>query len=229
MEARLTAEARTKPPAGAHPAGGFVGRRPRFGLVATFVGVLLLAYAATMLLRGDPLTAAYTAWQQRELAHALGPTGPSLPVDDARTARAARVFVAGLAPGDPVGRIRVPALGLEQVFVYGTGSSELAKGPGQYANTPLPGTGATTAIAGHRTTFGAPFREIDALEPGAPIVLELPYGTFRYVVFAREIVADDDWTILRDRPFETLVLTACHPLYGSSHRWVVYARRAAPG
>jgi sortase A len=197
-------------------------------LAATLAGVVLLTYAATMLARGDPLTAGYNAWQQRKLEHALGRTGPALPFGHRGIARAARGFAADLDPGDPVGRIRIPALGLERVVVYGTGSSELAKGPGQYEETPLPGTGGTTAIAGHRTTFGAPFREIDALRPGAPIVLEVPYGTFRYVVFAREIVAEDDWTIVRRRPFETLVLTACHPLYGSSHRWVVYARRTAP-
>ena len=227
MERGLTAEARTRPPAGTRPVGGLVGRRRRLRLGATFTGVLLLAYAATMLVRGDPLTAAYNAWAQKELERALERAGLA-PVGDGGIARAARAFGAGLEPGDPVGRIRVPALGLDRVVVYGTGSSELAKGPGQYVETPLPGTGRTTAIAGHRTTFGAPFRDIDALRPGAAIVLELPYGTLSYVVFAREIVADDDWTILRRRGFETLVLTACHPLYGSSHRWVVYARRTAP-
>ena len=228
MERGLTTGTRTRPPAGTRPAGGPAGGWPRLRLVATLAGIVLLAYAATMLVRGDPLTAGYTAWQQRELEHALGRTGPVVPLADGRIARAARAFAAGLEPGDPVGRIRVPALGVERVVVYGTGSSELRKGPGHYEDTPLPGTGRTTAIAGHRTTFGAPFRDIDAIRPGAPIVFELPYGTFRYVVFAREIVADDDWTILRRRPFETLVLTACHPLYGSSHRWVVYARRTAP-
>jgi sortase A len=83
------------------------------------------------------------------------------------------------------------------------------------------------AIAGHRTTFGAPFRHIDDLESGDLITLEMAYGTFRYRVFAHEIVRDNDWSILRPRGFDTLVLSACHPLYGSSHRWIVYARLAA--
>jgi sortase A len=52
----------------------------------------------------------------------------------------------------------------------------------------------------------------------------MPYGTFRYTVFTHRIVAADDWTILRRRGFEQLVLTACHPLYSASHRWVVFAR-----
>ncbi len=224
MTGGLTAEARTRPPAGAHPAGGLATRRTRVHVLVSLTGVAVLAYAAVVLVRGDPLTAGYNAWQQRELEHALAGVGrPAIP--DRGVVGAAAAFAARLDRGEPVARIRIPAIGLERVVVYGTGRSELRNGPGHYVETPLPGTGRTTAIAGHRTTFGAPFRRIDALEPGAPIVLELPYGTFRYVVFAREIVAEDDWTILRDRGFETLVLTACHPLYGSSQRWAVYARR----
>ena len=229
MNGELAAGARTRPPAGVRPAGGLATRRPRLGRVLTLAGVAVLAYAALVLFRGEPLTAGYNAWQQRELERALAETGAPAPVADGGIARAARAFAAGLEGGDPIGRIRIPTIGLDRVVVYGTGRSELVKGPGHYDETPLPGIGRTTAIAGHRTTFGAPFRRIDALGPGEPIVLELPYGTFHYVVFAHEIVAKDDWTILRDRGFETLVLTACHPLYGSSHRWVVYARPREAG
>jgi sortase A len=130
--------------------------------------------------------------------------------------------------GRPVTRLEIPSIGVNAIVVEGTTPRALRAGAGHYPSTPLPGEDGNVAIAGHRTTFGAPFRDIDAIRPGAPIVFELPYGTFRYVVFAREIVLEDDWTILRRRPFETLVLTACHPLYGSSHRWVVYARLTAP-
>ena len=80
------------------------------------------------------------------------------------------------------------------------------------------------AIAGHRTTFGAPFRHIDDLRRGDPITVALPYATFHYRVFAHEIVQSDDWSIIRDRGFDTLVLSACHPLYSAEKRWVVYAR-----
>jgi sortase A len=80
------------------------------------------------------------------------------------------------------------------------------------------------AIAGHRTTFGAPFRDIDDLRRGDPITVELPYATFRYRVFEHEIVDSDDWSIIRDRGFDTLVLSACHPLYSAEQRWIVYAR-----
>jgi sortase A len=214
-----------RPPAARTTAGGLIGRvSARVRLLVMVAGVLLLAYAAIMVLRGDPLTAGYTAWQQRELERELAAVGLSPHAAPGGTASAARAFAAALEPGDPVGRLRIPGLGLDRVVVHGTGGSELAKGPGHYDETPLPGAGKTAAIAGHRTTFGAPFRHLDALERGERIVLELPYASFRYVVVGHEIVAEDDWTILRDRGFETLVLTACHPLYGSSHRWVVYAR-----
>jgi sortase A len=193
-------------------------------VLVTVTGVVVLVYAAIMVIAGDPLTAGYNAWQQRELERELAAVSLSPHAAAGGTAGAARAFAAGLEPGDPVGRLRIPGIGLDQVVVHGTGRSELAKGPGHYDQTPLPGVGRTAAIAGHRTTFGAPFRHLDALEPGDRIVLELPYASFRYVVVGDEIVAEDDWTILRERGFEALVLTACHPLYGSSHRWVVYAR-----
>jgi sortase A len=88
----------------------------------------------------------------------------------------------------------------------------------------VPGLGKTVGIAGHRTTFGAPFRRIDDIEPGDPITLEMPYATFRYRVFKHEIVDESDWSVIRDRGFDALMLSACHPLYGSSERWIVYAR-----
>jgi sortase A len=197
--------------------------------VLTLAGAAVLAYVAVVLARGEPLTAGYNAWEQRRLEEVLSRAGAPGRVAASSIAPVARGFASALEPGEPVGRIRIPTIGLERVVVYGTGRSELTKGPGLYEETPLPGVGKTTAIAGHRTTFGAPFRRIDALAPGDTVVLELRYGTIRYVVFEHEVVAKDDWTILRDRGSETLVLTACHPLYGSSHRWVVYARPVAGG
>ena len=88
----------------------------------------------------------------------------------------------------------------------------------------MPGLGGVVAVAGHRTTYLQPFRHIDRLQPGDSIILELPYGTFRYVVYAHRIVDDRDWSILRRRPFEKLVLSACHPLHSASQRIVVFAR-----
>ena len=116
-------------------------------------------------------------------------------------------------------------MGLKTVFVHGTRwGPDLSQGPGHYPQTSLPGVGRTMAIAGHRTTFGAPFRHIDSLRRGDAITVSLPYATFHYRVFAHEIVDNEDWSIIRDRGFDTLVLSACHPLYSAKQRWVVYAR-----
>ena len=103
-------------------------------------------------------------------------------------------------------------------------AEDLSRGPGRYPQSSWPGLGKVTAIAGHRTTFGAPFRHIDEITRGDRIVLLMPYGTFTYRVFAHEIVRNNDWSILHRRPFDTLVLSACHPLYSASHRWIVFAR-----
>ena len=126
-----------------------------------------------------------------------------------------------------MGRLEIARMHVNVVFVEGTNwAHDLSKGPGHYESTSVPGLGLTTAIAGHRTTFGAPFRHIDELRVGDSIRVQLPYGTFLYRVIGHKVVASDDWSITRRRGFDSLVLSACHPLYSASHRWVVFARLA---
>jgi sortase A len=126
--------------------------------------------------------------------------------------------------GTPIGRLAIPGMGLSTIFVEGTDRwSSLTKGPGRYGNTSFPGSGSTIGIAGHRTTFSAPFRHIDSLEKGDTITLKMPYGTFVYRVRAHKIVKNNDWSIIKQVGHEQLVLSACHPLYSASHRWVVFA------
>ena len=52
----------------------------------------------------------------------------------------------------------------------------------------------------------------------------MPYATFRYRVFQHEIVDSDDWSVIRNRGFDTIMLSACHPLYSADQRWIVYGR-----
>jgi sortase A len=205
------------------------GRR-RVRIALGCLGASLLLYAATLLLWGDPTTSLYTWWQQRalaaELERDLGTTRdnfPELPDNWAPGVPAGIEAKAGTA----LGWITIPRLGLRKVFVEGTRARDLRRAPGHYPMTALPGSGKTVAIAGHRTTFGAPFRHIDELSRGDLIELALAYGEFRYRVFAHEVVDRRDWSIVRDRRAETLVLSACHPLYSAAQRWVVYARRVA--
>ena len=144
-----------------------------------------------------------------------------------QVAEAAADFQRRLRDGKPLGRIVIRRMGIRVIFVQGTSwARDLSKGPGHYRQTSMPGLGKTTAIAGHRTTFGAPFRKIDRLRRGDGIALELPYGTFRYRVVSHKVVESNDWSIIRERGFDQLVLSACHPLYSASHRWVVFARLA---
>jgi sortase A len=143
----------------------------------------------------------------------------------AATRLAARKMLARLEPHQAVGRLTIPKLGVHPIFVNGTSwGADLSRGPGRYEQTSLPGLGRVTAIAGHRTTFGAWFRHIDRLSPGDTITVTLPYGTFHYAVTGYKIVANDDWSIITPHGFDELVLSACHPLYSASHRYVVFAR-----
>lgn len=192
-------------------------------------GVALLGWTAVTLLWGEPFTAFTAAREQRALSGELAREAAAWKrgtrtVPSATPAQRAAAFRARLRSGDALGRIVVPRIGLRAVVVEGTDRGDLARGPGHYPMTPMPGSGGTVAIAGHRTTYSQPFRHIDELRRGDQIDLELPYGTFRYVVQSQAIVDDHDWSILERRPYEQLVLTACHPLYSASERIVVFAR-----
>jgi sortase A len=113
-------------------------------------------------------------------------------------------------------------------MVQGTDSASLHKGPGHYPGTPLPGQPGTVAVAGHRTTYLAPFKTINDLHPGDPVVLEMPYGTFTYRVETTRIVDPSALWVTHDVGYPRLVLSACHPLYSASQRIVVFARLTAP-
>jgi sortase A len=108
--------------------------------------------------------------------------------------------------------------------VEGTDTGTLRKGPGHYPTTPLPGERGTSAIAGHRTTYGAPFRRLDKLRRGQRITLDMAYGRFIYRVERARIVDDQDLSVLRRVRHNRVILTACHPLYSAAQRIVVFAR-----
>jgi sortase A len=210
--------------------------------VLAVAGVLVAAYAATVVFWRDPATDLYARWKQHTLSEALDEAFAEqepivsaavnreskeerLVAEKLAVANAANRLHARLKLGKALGRLTVPRLDLNTVFVHGTRwGPDLSQGPGHFPQSSLPGVGRTMAIAGHRTTFGAPFRHIDKLRRGDAITVALPYATFNYRVFAHEIVDNEDWSIIRDRGFDTLVLSACHPLYSAKQRWIVYAR-----
>lgn len=128
-----------------------------------------------------------------------------------------------------IGRISLPSLKRRYVMVQGTNREPLRKGPGHYPDTPLPGQGGTIGIAGHRTTYLAPFRTIDRLRRGQPVVVTMPYGRFNFTYQVRRtrIVRPTDLWVKRDVGYEQLILSACHPLYSAAKRIVVFARLIA--
>lgn len=200
------------------------------------VGVLLLADAGATLLWQEPVSAVYTRVQQDRLGGQLEELErePLAAVETRalkrieepgrREAFRARAFKRKLGAGDPMGRIRADAIGLSEVVVQGTGSADLRNGPGHYPGTPVPGERGTVAIAGHRTTYGAPFRRLDDLGRGDRIELEMPYGDFTYRVERTRIVPPTALWVTNRVDHDRLVLTACHPLYSAAQRIVVFAR-----
>ena len=204
--------------------------------VVIAAGVLLLADGAVTLLWEEPLSSVYARIQQERLDDRLAQVarvGPPpaerrvlarLPDASRRLRVAARAALRRAGDGDPVGRLRADSIGLDAIVVHGTGGATLRKGPGHYPGTPLPGARGTVAIAGHRTTYGAPFRDVDQLEEGDRIELRMPYGRFVYRVERSLIVAPTAIWVTRPRAYDRLVLTACHPLYSAAKRIAVIAR-----
>jgi sortase A len=198
--------------------------------------LLLLADAALTVLWQEPVTAAIGLIQRSQidrhwLSYRSAPLSAveqrilaSIAGQRRRMAFLARREERELRPGDAAGRITLPALGASFLFVQGTDAASLEKGPGHYPSTALPGLGRTVAIAGHRTTFLAPFRHLDALRPGAKIVLTMPYGRFVYVVQEQRVVSPTAWWITRNVGYDRLVLSACDPLFSAARRLVVFAR-----
>lgn len=193
-------------------------------------GIVVLADVGTTLLWQEPVSAAYSAYQQKRAGDQLDELnaeyddGATSANDPAHVRRLAKRFEQRISIGDPIGRLKVRSIGLNTVLLNGTDTATLQKGPGRYPQTPLPGFGETTGIAGHRTTYLAPFRKINEIQDGDEVQLELPYATFTYEVQKHEIVDPLDVEIVYPVGYERVVLTACHPLYSAAQRWAVFAK-----
>ncbi len=126
-------------------------------------------------------------------------------------------------PGSPLGIITIPAIGLEKVVVQGVRTADLREGPGHYPGTALPGEPGNAAIAGHRTTFGAPFFRLGDLRRGDAIFVRTLQGRFRYDVLRSEVVPPSDTAVLAASHMSELTLTTCNPPYSAASRLVVVA------
>lgn len=197
-------------------------------------GLLLLLDAGLTLAWQEPVSAFMAGREQAQLDDELNGLDDAVQNDKKavaserdvrrRLAKLARIQARRDDKGDAVGRLRMPKLDRSYVVVEGTDLRTLRKGPGHYPKTPLPGEGGTVAVAGHRTTYGAPFRPIDKLKAGDELSMDMPYGRFTYRVDKVQIVRPDALWITDKRKREMLVLSACHPLYSAAKRIVVFAR-----
>ena len=210
----------------------------------------LLLIAGGLTLAFPFWSAAYTRYQQGHLSSDYRRASAAFAVGEQRQASAlallhtpemrarhlAGLFARGLKPGDPIGRLVIPRIRLDRVVVQGNSgagslnpesdAAYLRGGPVHYGVTGLPGSGREPfAVAGHRTTYGAPFYSLNALQRGDRIVVDTPYGRFAYRVARLSTVLPSDVGVLYDRGYG-LVLTTCTPPYSASHRLVVWATAA---
>jgi sortase A len=208
-------------------------------LIAT--GLLMFAFVAYQLWGTGIETARAQNSLESEFEELLAGTPPSTaaPVETTPTdttpadaipptTAAAPTLVASRPPvteGDPIARLELPTIGVDKIVVAGVEKNDLKKGPGHYPDTPLPGQLGNSAIAGHRTTFGQPFFDVDKLENGDEIVVTTLDGRFVYRVTGQEIVSPSDYQVIAtsDPTRATLTLTSCHPKYTARERIIVYA------
>ena len=210
------------------------------GILLAIGGSLVLLWVLAVWRWQDPLTLIVNKRAQSELSSAyevrvherIAPT-PRPPAETPRPRpaiktpsqfRLAATYRKRTDTGDPIGRLTVPRLNLEIVVVYGTDRETLKKGPGLHPGTGFPGQKFLTYVAGHRTTYGAPFSDIDKLQPGDKVTFEVPYGIYRYEVSDHLIVRDDQIEVLKGRGREELALQACWPRFFATHRYIAYAK-----
>ena len=221
----------------AHPTATARARRlvHVLSLVMIVAGVLGLGWALLVWQWQDPFTALYTKWEQRGLARqydklardwATPPQPKSATNEDsaAAIARAAAAYRHDTHEGEAIGRIVVGRLGLNMVLVDGTDHESLKRGPGRDLRSYMPGQHRLVYIAGHRTTYLAPFAHIEDIRPGDYITITVPYATFTYRAFRHEIVPATDMAMLSSPHHELLRLQACHPRFFATHRYIVDAR-----
>ncbi len=199
-------------------------------------GLLLVLDAGITLLWQEPVTAAiglvlrgqvdkrYLSFRTDPLSRTDTHALRDIRAPDQKIGYLARRERRQIATGDAVGQLDIPAIGHTYNIVQGTDTHSLEQGPGHYPSTALPGMGQTVAIAGHRTTYLAPFRFLNQVVRGDRVVITMPYGRFTYVVQYQQIVKPTQISVIDNVGYDRLVLSACHPLYSAAQRIIVFAR-----
>jgi sortase A len=205
-----------------------------FAVLMVALGALVVTDAFVTLFWQEPITALIAAGNRGEVNHQLDAMLRSAEAQQTRQ-RLTRQMIARDAAelnlrtpdGHALGRIRIPRIGISFTIVQGEDEGALEYGPGHYPQTPLPGAAGhwTVGIAGHRTTYLAPFRNIDQLRPGDRIFVTMPYARFTYVVGRTIIVPPTDHTIFAAVGHNRLALSACNPPFSAAQRIIVYAHQ----
>jgi sortase A len=205
------------------------------GTALLIAGLALIIDAALTVGWQEPISAAYSAVVRGQIDGDLGhleASGPAtgelaaleaLATRDQKIAYLARSVRRRVGENAPIARISIPKIHVKRTVVNGTGTAALRKGPGLIESTEMPGLGGTTGIAGHRTTYGAPFHDLDRLRTGDTIAVGTLYGNFIYRVERRRIVQPTETWVLERIGRDRLVLSACHPLYSAQQRLIVFA------
>jgi sortase A len=207
-----------------------------FSSVLILSGLLLVLDSGVTLVWQEPVTAAIALVVRSDVntSHLSYRTAPLSQVDTRalasieslshRISYLARRERDEVKSGQAIGQIDIPRIGHTYDIVQGTATSDLEEGPGHYPSTAFPGMGQTVGVAGHRTTYLAPFRFLNELTAGDRILVTMPYGRFTYVVQYQRIVKPTQTSVVDNVGYERLVLSACNPLYSAAQRIVVFAR-----
>ncbi|MGA0885021.1 MAG: class E sortase [Ilumatobacteraceae bacterium] len=212
------------------------------GRVLVTAGLLMLGFVGYQLWGTGLSTAAAQASLEEQFAASLQPATPQVittttnaiasdisttTTDEQQTSTTVAPAVATptFVPGEVVAQLQIPSIDVDFFVVSGVGVEDLRLGPGHFTDTPLPGQLGNSAIAGHRTTYGQPFHDLDQLSAGDDIIIATAYGTFTYEVNTLRVVEPTEYSVVSttDPTTATLTLTTCHPKWSAAQRLIVTA------
>jgi sortase A len=225
-------------PAGSAELGGAMTARRVVGAIGRLLigfGVVVLLFVVYLLWGTGLFEASHQNALRQQFNHELArtpgtSTSSTSPGATTTTTPLSGVQQAGVVPpeGQPVGILDIPKIGVDKVVVEGTGTADLHLGPGHYPGTPLPGQPGNAAIAGHRTTYGAPFYNLNELQPGDPIYVTTTQGRFLYKVTEQLVVSPSDVSVVAATQTNELTLTTCNPRFSAAQRLVIHASLMTP-
>lgn len=199
------------------------------GLSLITAGVVVLLFVVYGLV-GTNVAEAHNQDQLRKAFSAINPASPTAaassdsPAIDTSSGGLKALGLPVAPPSGAVAHLVIPKISVDKIVVEGVELADLQKGPGHYPGTPLPGEPGNAAIAGHRTTFGAPFYRLNELNPGDDIFVTTQAGSFRYQVINTMVVSPSDVSVLAPSTENHLTLTTCNPRFSAAQRLIVVSK-----